>query len=379
MNEGERSAPGGMNLLVINFEMDSDSRVLAWQAQVVTGLASRFRRVVVLTNRVGRYAAPPNVRIVRFPRWLFRAPFRYFGGKNFVALQAGALILRERIDACFVHMNMEWCYRLSAAFRALRIPVVLWYAHGTVTPELHRALGAVSAVVTSTPEGFRIPSPKVRVIGQGIDTGLFPLRRDARRREDIVTVSRISRRKRLHLIVEAAAVFCRAHPDLQTRFIVIGEPLTEEDRVYAAELAAQVKELGLEGRVELRGGLNRASIAGATESAFVHVNLSETGSMDKTILEALATGCPVLTSNEAVFDLLSARPEMRVTDVSPKNVAARLWQMYELAPSHDPAAIRSLVEGHHDLENYCAKVTAEIVRSASDECSEVDANEAGAR
>ena len=50
-----------MKLLVINFVMDQDSPVLAWQHGVVTRLAARCERVVVLTERIGRCALPSNV------------------------------------------------------------------------------------------------------------------------------------------------------------------------------------------------------------------------------------------------------------------------------------------------------------------------------
>ena len=50
-----------MRLLVVNYEMDDGSAVLAWQAGVVRELARRADRVAVLTERAGHCALPDNV------------------------------------------------------------------------------------------------------------------------------------------------------------------------------------------------------------------------------------------------------------------------------------------------------------------------------
>ena len=61
-----------MRLLVVNYEMDDGSPVLAWQAGVVRELARRADRVAVLTERAGPCALPGNVTPARLVvlRWL---------------------------------------------------------------------------------------------------------------------------------------------------------------------------------------------------------------------------------------------------------------------------------------------------------------------
>ena len=57
-----------MRLLVVNYEMDDGSPVLAWQAGVVRELARRAERVAVLTERAGDCALPGNVAMETVPR-----------------------------------------------------------------------------------------------------------------------------------------------------------------------------------------------------------------------------------------------------------------------------------------------------------------------
>ena len=146
-----------MKLLLVNFVMDQSSPVLAWQQGVATQLAARCERVVVLTERVVESPLPANVEVHRVPR-ILTTPLRLLGVRWLMNIPVWRWCARERFDAVFVHMNADWVYRLAPCWRRFRVPVLLWYAHGSVTRRLHRAHAHASCVITSTPEGFRIPS-----------------------------------------------------------------------------------------------------------------------------------------------------------------------------------------------------------------------------
>ena len=86
------------------------------------------------------------------------------------------------------------------------------------------------------------------------------------------------------------------------------------------------------------------------------LNGSETGSLDKVILEALACGCPILTSNPAARETLAAYPEFFTATDDPKALAHRLATLLQRASAYQPAALRALVSGRHDLNTYAQKI-----------------------
>lgn len=348
-----------MNLLVVNFEMNPESQVLSWQYRVVAELARHCANVAVATEMLGCSAPAPNVRLHELPRMLRRFPLRVLGGRMLLNLPVYCWCRRHRIDACFIHMSQEWAYRLHPCFRRLRIPVMLWYAHGTVAPDLARALACVDRVVTSTPEGFRIPSPKVKIIGQAIDTTVFDLPPGVPG-SGIITVSRISRKKRFDLMLRSFAELVRLHPEVPFRFDLVGAPITADDVAYERELRQLVETTGLAGRVTFCGHLSQAGVAARYAGTFIHLNLSQTGSMDKTVMEALAAGCPVLTSNEAFFDELRAFPDFLITADEPAPVAARLWRIYEQRAAIDRTQLRARIVGRHDLPGYVRKLVGQL-------------------
>jgi len=343
-----------MNLLVINFMMDERHGALGWQPRVVSELAAHCDHVLVITSQVGVYVAPDNVTVETVPIRPFGIPQR-LGGKWAYNAEVIRLCRKYRIDAVFVHMAMEWSYLLQPAFRLLKVPVVVWYAHGTVTGALRRAVAAADRIVTSTPEGCRIDSDKVQVIGQGVDTDLFRIP-STRTLTDIVYFGRVSPRKRIELLIETAARLNERGKLKDPQMKIVGPLLTPDDILYDHKMHAMLYDVGVQNHVRMLGYVPMEFSPPFYETAFLHLNLSQTGSMDKTVMEALACGCPVLTSNEAFVDLLSDFPEFTVRDERPDAIAEQIEQIYSRREVYRPEDLRALVVGKHDLATYPQRV-----------------------
>lgn len=344
-----------MRVLLINFVMDRRSPVLAWQHEVATRLAARCERLAILTERIGHCELPDNVEVRRVPR-ILTTPLRVLGARWLMNVPVWSWCARERFDAVFVHMNADWVYRLEPCWRRFGLPVLLWYAHGTVTDRLRRAHERAACVITSSPEGFRIPSAKVRVIGQGVDTDVFTP--PASRPDDptIVAVGRVSRRKSIDLMLETVAWLEAQAPEYAFTLRIVGPTLTRDDHAYAAELVSAVRRRGLAHRVSFEGPRPMGELPGIYGSAFLHLNLSETGSMDKTIIESLACGCPTLTSNPAVFPLLEDFPDLIVRTRTPQAIGRQICHAYERRHARSASDLRGLVVGRHDLNSYVEHV-----------------------
>lgn len=345
-----------MRLLVVNFAMDRRSPVLAWQERLASELARHCERVVVLTERRGQYEQHGNLEVREVPRALLRPPLRWLGGPWAMAGPVRQWSRRERFDVCFVHMSSSWAYRLWPALHPLGIPILLWYAHGTVSWRLRLAHRSATRVVTSSAEGFRIPSGKVELVGQAIDTELFRPPPRAERRDEVVYVGRISPRKEIGGLLDAFAALRRLTPDAALRLRLVGPTLNRADRAYARTLRARAEALGIAPHVDWAGPLSMPETAHLYAHAFVHLNLSRTGSMDKTVLEALACGCPVVTSNEAFRGLLAAHPGLFVADPHPESVARALLAVRRARAAGDAEELRGLVLGRHDLATHATRL-----------------------
>ncbi len=348
-----------MRLLIINFAMDKNSPVWAWQASVADALAKNCQSVLVLTEQIGDYDAPPNVIVELLKHRAYGIPYQ-LGGCVVTQWRLYKRLRSERIDACFIHMNHRWSYRLYPLLGMLDIPILLWFAHGTTPFSLRLALFSARRVITSSPEGFRIPSPKVRIIGQGIDTDLFRPNNETPDPDSIVTISRISRRKRIDLIIRAIRILKDIAPHHNFHLTVIGAPLISDDRLYAQELKDLRRAEGLDRNVAFSGFIPHRKLPSLYQTAFLHVNLSATGSMDKSVLEALSCGSMILTTNISFRRMLEKNPEFFIPSDKPEDIAERILQLRMRTTVYDKNELRALIVGRHDLTSYVQKIFREL-------------------
>lgn len=328
-----------MKLALVTFELDEDHPALAWQAEVVAAFAKHCSQILVLTSRVGRFRQPNNVHVELAPRggaWWFNPEFY-------------RMCRQHQVEGVFVHMAMEWAYRLLPTCKALRLPVVMWYAHGTVTQRLRWAVRSADRIVTSTSEGCRVASNKIQVIGQGINTRVFSLL-DHRKPQEVLYVGRISPRKRIELLLETAHQLKKLGKPLPFR--LVGPVLSCEDHAYEKRMRLLIRKWELEDVVSIEPAISRHQIPSLHNFALVHLSLSNTGSLDKTLLESLACGCPILTSNPAFRRLLRKFPELYLEDETPENIAKQIL----LLDTYDPMELRALVDRDHSLDTYPNRV-----------------------
>ena len=130
-------------------------------------------------------------------------------------------------------------------------------------------------------------------MGHGIDTDFFSPDPSVARGEYLLSVGRLSPSKRHDLAIREAA---REGRELR----IAGEgPERERLMALARSLGANVRFLGPLTQEQLRNEYHRAKM-------FVHT--SETGSLDKVVLEATACGLPVRTNDSALKYLENTNP-----------------------------------------------------------------------
>jgi glycosyltransferase involved in cell wall biosynthesis len=286
-----------MHVLVFNIRMDAADTALGFTTTWINGLAERFERVSVVTIHQGKLRVCDNVSVYSL------------GGEGDATRTARVRTLyrvlrsissSHPIDACFQHMTLRLALLVAPIMKKRRVPTLLWYAHGASGLELRLAERVVERCVTSTPSGFGIPSAKLSIIGQGIDIRAFvpPEQVSDSYRQTIVSIGRITAAKRLDDALRAVARLRETgHPHV--RFDVIGGPITDADRAWLEDVRALSASLGLSDAVRFRGPVGHAEIHRYYHRGAVFLNLGETRSLDKAILESMASGCIPVSRNES--------------------------------------------------------------------------------
>ena len=215
------------------------------------------------------------------------------GGKVARAFRLLKLVWGGKYDAVFVHMNPEYLVVAGWLWKSRGKKTALWYTHKSVDLKLRIAERFADVVLTASKESFRLPSSKVRVMGHGIDTDFFTPDPGVVRGNAILSVGRLMKSKRHDLAIETAA---REHRELR----IAG------DGPERKNLEALAKERGA--TVYFLGGINQSQLRDEYRRAAYLIHTSETGSLDKVVLEALACGCPIQTNDPALKHLEHATP-----------------------------------------------------------------------
>jgi len=354
-----------MNLLMFNLAVDAEHVTLAFGLRWIEALASRFDHVDVVTMYAGRYKLPANVRVWSvgrergYPEWLRALRFYWL---VFMVLRM------RRIGVVFTHMIPVFAVLFWPVAKLTGLRVVLWYAHGATPRILRLAHRLVDQVVSSTPEGFRLPSRKVRFIGQGIDACLYyPMPRLRGDTFHILTVGRLSPSKGLDLLLGALSCW-QIEDGRNWHLTVVGEGTTDSERAYAETLQHQARNALGEGLVTFTGRLDPKQIAPLLVTADVFVNLSATGSLDKAIVEAMASGCPVVSSNDAFKAIArtSGFPECAI-ERTKEALCAVLTRLSGMAPDNIQALANEQTRvalRDHILEGLIDRLTAILISVA---------------
>ncbi|MBI4615611.1 MAG: glycosyltransferase family 4 protein [Planctomycetes bacterium] len=282
-----------MRLLWFNLATDLDDPVLSFTTSWIREMARRVDSIRVITMRAGRVEVPANVRVVSVGK-----------ERGFSEPRRAAVFYREllrilgegKVDACFSHMIPVFTVLGAPVLRALRVPIVTWYAHRQVNALLRVAHHLSDRVASASESSYRYRRDRLVVLGHGIDTEFFsPDSTPPESSPLIVHVGRISPIKDLHTLIAALALLRSRGRTL--RLALVGEA-PDRDREYAASVRRRAEELGLAGAVEFAGSVASPLVLPWYARAAAHVNLCQTGALDKAVLEAFACARPSLAANE---------------------------------------------------------------------------------
>ena len=341
-----------MNLLVITQKVDKDDDILGVYHRWLEELSRRVERLSVICLYRGRVELPENVSVHSLGKETGHSRFKYL--RNFYRY---IWRLRKNYDVVFIHMNPEYVILGGPVWALLGKKIVLWYAHYLGTIRLRVAAFLSDKIVTSVREAFPFPSRKLAVIGQGVDTDIFKPTEKIRRKKNssfrLLFLGRISPVKDLETLLQAFQVIKESGGAFF--LYVVGEP-TDRDRTYGDKIRRMTTDLGLNPFVSFLGRVGHRETPAVYQSHDLFVNLTRTGSFDKSTLEAMACGTPVLVCNRAFLNIFPVdwHETMIFKEKDSADLAAKIIKIESLDREEKRAIVRGereIIEANHSLNN----------------------------
>ena len=336
-----------MKLLIITQVVDKNYVPLCFAVEWFREFGKQCEKVIVISQKVGEYDLPPNVQVHSLQKEEGKSKllqvFRFYHL---------AWKYRKEYEAVFVHMTPIWVVFGAPLWIMLRKRMYLWYEARGTGWNLRLGLKFVRKAFSASPGGMPIKTKNSVLTGHGIDTAFFIFGSSPRDPNLILTVGRITKAKRLDLIVQCFAALSPTY-----RLQITGVPITEEDYKTRAMLEALIQTLGIETRVtfntipdeELRLVLKKATL-------FLHA--SEATSLDKAPLQAMASGCLVVTASPVV------KPHVpEACRAEPKKMGEVTKKLLLLPKEEDQKLrkeLRSIIERGHSLPTLIRKLVNEM-------------------
>lgn len=326
-----------MKLLIVTQRVDRQDPVLGFFHRWIEEFAKHCEHVVVIGQMVGEYSLPSNVEVISLKKEEGHSvPFQIV---RFWVLQWR---LRKQYDTVLVHMTPIWIVLGSALWMCLQKKMYLWYEVKRGKWPLFVALRFVRSVFSATEQGLPYPSRKQNVVGHGIDTAQFAPDLSKKESGLVVSVGRITPVKHYNLVLKTFATLPNT-----SRLVIAGGTYIPSDEAELQRLQQLISELGIADRVTI-GAMQHEEVQQLLKQAEIFLHACS-GGLDKVVLEAMASGCLVLSTSEAATQVL---PEECCADSHSFSEKAAALLLRSSEHQQDlTQRLRSLVQKDHSLDS----------------------------
>jgi len=147
------------------------------------------------------------------------------------------------------------------------------------------------------------------------------------------------------LILAKSVMILQQKMQQRVRLEIVGEPYLKEDEKYLEDLKKYIKDNNAEDLIKFIGKVSHDKVADYHSRADLFLNAGKTGGVDKAVLEAMASGVPVITSNSAFKNIL---PENCLfQDGNSDELVQKILNYKNI----NTAELRDIVVKNHSLKN----------------------------
>jgi glycosyltransferase involved in cell wall biosynthesis len=286
-----------MNLLFITQKLDKNDDLLGVYHEWIRDFAEKFNCIIIICLQKAIYDLPDNVRVFSLGKEKRESRIAYL--KNFYRY---IWKLRKDYDIVFVHMNSEYVILGGLFWKLWAKKIFLWYNHKIGGIKVLLAIFIASRVFYTSPFAFSARFEKSEMMPVGIDTNKFKANRAVPRvRRSILSLGRISPVKNIDILLEALE---RLDKEGVGFIAHIYGDYPERDKIYYQKIRQLAKPLEKKGKVIFHKGVPNCKTPEIYSQNEIFVNLTQSGSFDKTIIEAMACANLVLASNKSLEGIL---------------------------------------------------------------------------
>lgn len=200
---------------------------------------------------------------------------------------------------------------------------------------------------------------KVGVVHHGVHEAFHPS--DRRRTGDyLLAVSDIYVQKNLHTLIHALAVVRRKFPDIVLK--VAGKAIDED---YLQEIQSAIRAEGLTDAVQFLGQCDTTRLLDLYQNCQVFVFPSTVETFGNPLVEAMACGAPIASSNSAAMPEILGNAAVFFEPLDAADMANRIIDLLEDEAARARLSDKALARARRYSWANTARKTAELIKSAA--------------
>jgi glycosyltransferase involved in cell wall biosynthesis len=297
-----------MKLLIITQKIDKEDPILGFFHGWILGLSKQFEMVSVICLEKGKFDLPPNVKIFSLGKESRKSKIKYV--LNFYRYILG---LHADYDAVFIHMNQEYVLLGGFIWKILKKKVYFWRNHQYGSLLTRIAVWLSNKVFCTSKFAFVAKYKKTNLMPVGIDLenfnppagGQISNFKNEERKNRILFLGRMDSIKRPELLIEALHILNKKNVNFICDFY--GDPVPENQNRQ---------------NIIFHHAIPNHETPKIYQNHEIFVNLTPSGSFDKTILEAAICGCILVIANKSLSGEIDER--MIIKEETPTNIAERI-------------------------------------------------------
>ncbi|OGC88934.1 hypothetical protein A2419_01055 [Candidatus Adlerbacteria bacterium RIFOXYC1_FULL_48_26] len=320
-----------MKLLILTQGIDLDDPVLSAYHSWILSIARRADKATVMCLKKGRNTFPKDIEVISLGKESNPSRFSYIK-----KLFQYAWFFRDEYDVVFVHMNQEYILLAGGLWRLLGKPIYFWRNHYAGSLLTNVAVALSTKVFYTSRQSYTARFSKSVRMPVGVDMQRHSAVSGLQRKENsILSLGRISPSKNIHVLIEALGIL---HKKGVAYTADIYGVTTASDTHYLRGLRERVAELGIRDSVQFCGGVANEETPEIYGEHDIFVNMSPQGMFDKTILEAAACDCLVVTANKDAIEYLGEK--LAFKDLDPQSVADALQTALSVGEEKEVVLVR---------------------------------------
>lgn len=348
-----------MRLLMVTRKVDKNDHLAGFIYQWVKKIGQNCDELRVISWQEGDSSdLPKNIRV-------FHLKTKQNKIVKIIHFSALIIINILKVDGIFCHQMPLYTILSAPWAKIFGKRIICWYTHKHIDFKMKLMEKLADVVLTASKESFRLPSKKVCVVGHGIDTDIFSPAPQSENstKINLLTVGRISPSKNYELIISAAQQILQNSKKVS--LIIVGDPAIAEQKSYYENLKSIAANFNPENSIRFLKAIPNINLPSCLRNADIFINMSNTGSLDKAVLEAMACGTIVITSNEAFFSWLP--PECFIKNATSQSLAKAINNLIEAPEEYKNTLrhkLREIVVENHNLDNLAKKIVTFFIKNS---------------